>query len=285
MANLLVCLDGSAYADNICQEAAWIAKKLEAKVHLLHVLKRHSDYRAEGEDHTGAIGLGARSSLLNKLTLLDEQRGRLDQEKGKLILQHGVDVLASLGVTDIETHHVRGNFLEIVKEYDDLADLILIGKRGEEAQNDAEQLGSNLESLARSIKTPLLAVSSKIKQTDHFMIAYDGRAASEQAVSYICQSSLVVGKRCHLVTVAEENSTLDLTSVIAKLRAAGFDLLEEHITSDRPAEALARYVEEHDVSLVFSGAYSHSKLRSLIWDSVTSNLLRSCHASVMMFKK
>ena len=85
MAKLLVCIDGSVYADNLCTYAAWVAKRINAEIDLLHVLRRTSDYQAP-TDHTGIIGLDARSELLEELTRVDEERGRLDQKKGKIIL-------------------------------------------------------------------------------------------------------------------------------------------------------------------------------------------------------
>ena len=85
MPKLLTCIDGSGYADSICAYAAWFAKHLDAEIDLLHVLRRHSDYQADS-NLSGSIGLGARSQLLEELTQVDEARGKLDQEKGKLIL-------------------------------------------------------------------------------------------------------------------------------------------------------------------------------------------------------
>ena len=87
MAKLLVCIDGSAYADNLCANAAWVAKQINAEIDLLHVLRRPSDYQAP-TDHTGLMDFEVRSNLLEELTKVDEKRGRLDQEKGKIILEH-----------------------------------------------------------------------------------------------------------------------------------------------------------------------------------------------------
>ena len=92
MAKLIVCIDGSAYADNLCTNAAWVAKQINAGIDLLHVMRRSSDYEAP-TDHTGLMGLEARSNLLEELTKVDEERGRLDQEKGKIILKHGAKIL------------------------------------------------------------------------------------------------------------------------------------------------------------------------------------------------
>ena len=36
MAKILVCIDGSVYADNLCTHAAWVAKNINAEIDLLH---------------------------------------------------------------------------------------------------------------------------------------------------------------------------------------------------------------------------------------------------------
>jgi len=163
MTKLLVCIDGSAYADNICANAAWVAKRLGAEIDLLHVLRRHSDYEAPGSDHTGSIGLGARSELLEELTKVDEERGRLDQEKGRIILEHGEKILREAGVEKINLLHRRGSLVETLQELESGVDMIFIGKRGEHANTESQFLGANLEKTARAIHKPLFVVSSVVR--------------------------------------------------------------------------------------------------------------------------
>ena len=124
MQKILVCLDGSAYADNICKNAAWVAQQLKAEVHLLHVLRRNSDYEAPGKDHTGSIGLGARSDLLENLSRLDHERAQLDMEKGRIILEHGKKLLAQDGINNVKLLHLRGSLVETLKRHENDYDMI-----------------------------------------------------------------------------------------------------------------------------------------------------------------
>ena len=136
MTKLLVCIDGSGYADNICTNAAWAAQRLGAEIDLLHVLRRHSDYQAP-VDHTGSIGVDARSDLLEELTKVDEERGRLDQQKGQIILDHGAAVLKKAGVDHVNILHRRGALVQTIQELEDQADIVFVGKRGEHANMDS----------------------------------------------------------------------------------------------------------------------------------------------------
>lgn len=87
MTKILACIDGSAYANSVCAYAAWASQRTGATIDVLHVLRRQSDYAAK-PDFTGAIGIDTRGELLKELTEVDEARGRLDQQKGKIILDH-----------------------------------------------------------------------------------------------------------------------------------------------------------------------------------------------------
>lgn len=283
MTNILVCLDGSAYAEKICEEAAWVAKKLNAHIDLLHVLKRHSDYTASGDDHTGAIGFGARTSLLERLTDIDEQRARLDQEKGRLILDHGIEILRRLGCDDVKAHHMRGNFLDIVRELETNAEMIFIGKRGEEAQSDAENLGSNLEAIARGVEKPLYVVSAHAEESENLVLAYDGKEASEKALDFFCSSDISNDKKCYLVTFNADENKIDTQKALNKLEIAGVQAVVKDFTGSQPVQELADFVEQEQIGLIFAGAYSHSRIRSLIWDSMTTSLIRDCHTSLLLF--
>lgn len=82
---ILACVDGSHYSASVCAHAAWVGHRLHAPVHVLHVQPGHGAYTAPA-DYSGALGLGERTALREKLTQIDEARGKLEQHKGKLIL-------------------------------------------------------------------------------------------------------------------------------------------------------------------------------------------------------
>ena len=159
MTKLLVCIDGSAYADNLCTNAAWVARQMNAEVDLLHVLRRPSDYQAP-TDHTGLMGFEARSSLLEELTKVDEERGRLDQEKGKIILEHGAKILQKSGIEKVNLVRRRGSLVETIQEFEESVEMIFMGKRGEHANINSVFPGSNLA--IGGVFAPFAAISTKI---------------------------------------------------------------------------------------------------------------------------
>ncbi|MFN7114765.1 MAG: universal stress protein [Alphaproteobacteria bacterium] len=283
MTKILVCIDGSMYADNICTNAAWAAKRLGAEVDLLHVLRRTSDYQAAGDDHTGAIGIYARSSLMDELTKVDEERGKLDQQKGRIILAHGEKVLKAEGIENVNIIHRRGSLSETVRELEADVDMIFIGKRGEQANMLSEFVGSNLEKVARLIHKPLFVASRFMRPIKRFLISYDGKENARKAVTFAVQSSLLKGLECHLVTV-EQSQHIDASEALSELTTAGFDVNHSNIKADQIDQAVSGYVTEHEIDLLLTGSYSHSVMRGMLLGSTTTSLIKACHVPLILFR-
>jgi nucleotide-binding universal stress UspA family protein len=285
MTKLLVCIDGSSYADNVCLYAAWVAKRLNADIDLLHVLRQHSDYEALSDDHTGSIGLGCRGDLLEKLTNIDETRGKLDQQKGEVILNHAEKILKDAGTQSINILHRRGSLTEAIQDIQETADIIFMGKRGEHADVDSAFLGSNLEKVARTVHKPLFVVSSVIRPIKKFLIAYDGKESANKAVEYTVQSPLLKGLECHLLSInTHKDDNNDTVSVAKKLRNAGFDVISHTEQSTQADDVITTYVEDHAIDLLLTGAYSHSRIRSLLLGSTTASLCQSCKVPLLLFR-
>jgi len=284
MAKLLVCIDGSVYADNLCTYAAWVAKRINAEIDLLHVLRRTSDYQAP-TDHTGIIGLDARSELLEELTRVDEERGRLDQEKGKIILAHGANMLKEAGVEKINLIHRRGSLVETIQEFENSVEMIFIGKRGEHADMDSVFLGANLEKVARAIHKPLFIVSSEVRPIKRFLIAYDGKGSVRKAIDYITSQPLSKkGLECHLLTVERAKGDIDTSEAEQKLRKAGFTVSLKLEQSQHPDQVISSYVEDNEIDLLITGAYSHSRMHSILLGSTTASLIKACKVPLLLFR-
>jgi nucleotide-binding universal stress UspA family protein len=284
MAKLLVCIDGSAYADNLCTNAAWVAKQINADIDLLHVMRRSSDYEAP-TDHTGLMGFEARSSLLEELTKVDEQRGRLDQEKGKIILEHGAKILNKAGVETINLIHRRGSLVETIQEFEDSAEMIFMGKRGEHANKGSVFLGSNLEKVARALHKPLFIVSSIIRPLKRFLIAYDGKASVRKAIDYIADQPLLgKGLECHLLVVERSKNEIETSEAKQKLEKAGFKTTLKVEQSPHVDQVITSYVEENEIDLLITGAYSHSRMHSILLGSTTASLIKSCKIPLLLFR-
>ena len=284
MAQLIALVDGSIYSQSVCDHAAWIAKRTGAAVELLHVLGRRETGSAPA-NLSGNITLGARTALLEELSALDEQRAKLAQKRGRAILDDAKARLDAAGIAEVTTKLRIGDFVETVAELEAEADMIVVGKRGEAADFAKLHLGSNLERVVRSSHKPVVVASRAFKPVNSFLVAYDGGTSAMKAVDHISRSPLFAGLQCRLLSVGADNEETRrrLASAQAMLEAGGYPVSAD-ILPGQPETVIAEAVESEGIDLLVMGAYGHSRIRSLIIGSTTTEMIRSCKIPVVLFR-
>ena len=237
MGKIIACVDGSVYVDPVCEIAAWAASRNQQDIALLHVVQPHTEMAAKS-DLSGQIGLGAKTDLLERLSALDEEHGRLEQQRGQLMLDHASEELQSKGVKAPEILHRRGSLQETIIDLDPDTSLIVMGKRGEHSGNATHHLGSNFERVARATHKPVLAVTKTPKEIKRFLIVGDNSHNMDMATDYIARHPLLKGLDGHVLNVEEESIEAQgrLQKSVAALTDAGFSItskLDQAMMSSR----------------------------------------------------
>lgn len=281
---LLACVDGSIYADSVLAHAAWAAQRLQAGVRVLHVQEPHPNQDVPAE-RSGNLVLGQRTKLLEQLAQVDEARAKLDMQKGRLILTHAREELARMDITDVETLHRRGGLVETLAELEKEASLVLIGKRGEQANLADQHLGSNLERVVRAAQRPVLVCNRAFQPIARIALAYDGGPSTRRALEALCDSPLVEGATIHVLHVGrdEANSRTVAAEAAQRLESAG-RTVEVGIYTGNPDKVIPEVVAEQKIGMLVMGAYGHSRLRTLIIGSTTSAMLRTCRIPLLLFR-
>lgn len=284
MNRIIAFIDGSGYAQSVCDHAGWVASHGDSSLLLLHVLGRREAI-TDNADLSGSIGLGARSALLEELAELDGQKARLVNKRGRAILEDAKERAANMGATNISTMLRHGQLVATMEEYEKDADLIVIGKRGEASNFDMEHLGSNLERVVRSTKKPVLVASRAFKPVKKMLIAFDGGSSAIKAVEHIVSSDTFEGLECLLVQVSSETTgnRKPLWGAVAALREAGFTA-ESKVVAGEPESVIADTIETENFDLLVMGAYGHSRIRNLIIGSTTTQMIGACKVPIMLFR-
>lgn len=274
---IIALVDGSLYAHSVCELAGWAGARLGAEVEALHVLGRRE---GGAQDLSGAIRLGARSALLEELADLDVQRAKLITHRGRAILEDAKAVLTAAGAT-ASTRLRHGNLLE---EMGEGFDLIVVGKRGEAADFAKGHLGSNLERIVRAAKVPVLVAARVFVPVTRVLVAYDGGPSAMRALDHIAQSPLYTALEVTVVSVGEGPAIASgLAQAQARLRTAGVGAQVKQLAG-QPETALGKLVETEGYHMLVMGAYGHSRIRSLIIGSTTTEMVRSCKVPVMLVR-
>ncbi len=280
---ILTCTDGSHYASSIYQHASWAASRLDAAIHVLHVIEREDAPAAR--DLSGSIGFHASSELLKQLAELDEVHARVARLRGKAILEDAAEQLGAAGITSVTTTQRHGSLVETLDEFEEGAALVIIGKRGEHADFAKGHIGSNLERVIRSARIPVLVASREFKLVRRFLLAFDGGPSSLKAIHDIATRPFLKGLECHLLAVGKPDSTLgrDLENAAVSLRGAGFQVTSDLLPGD-PDDVIAGEVGKREIDLLVMGAYGHSRVRQLILGSTTTHLIRTCLIPILLYR-
>jgi len=284
MNKILAFIDGSNYSKSVCDYASWVAIRSNASLDILHVLGRRNVSTAP-TNMSGSIGLGARTALLEELSELDSQTSRLAHKRGRAILEDAKERVAYAGVDTITTMLRNDGIVETLLEFEDDADLIVIGKRGEASDFDQMHLGSHLERVVRSSHRPVLVVSRAFRPPRRFLVAFDGGTSAMKAINFVAQSNVLKNLDCHLLSVGEDSvrNRKNVEGAAALLREAGYTV-DANIIDGQAESVITSKVENDEMDLLVMGAYGHSRIRNLIIGSTTTQMVRSCKIPVFLFR-
>lgn len=283
MTNILACIDASLYATSVVEHAAWAAMRLEGKVEVLHVIQR-KDAVAARHDLSGAVGLGAKSSLLEELVRIDESEGKLAQETGRTLLGAAKSHLEELGQQAITLTHRHGGIVETIVEREENADLVIIGKRGASADFAKGHLGSKVERVVRQSTRPVLVASRAFAEPRTILVAFDGGASARKALAFVATAPLFTGLGLHVVMAGRDDSMHAQNLNWARELLATRDDCHVGMIDGKPEEVIAGKIAATGAQMLIMGAYGHSPLRSMIVGSTTTEMVRSCTIPVLLFR-
>ena len=281
---ILACVDQSHFADYVADYAAWAARRMDVPLEFIHVIDRHPEI-GSGKDHSGAIGIGAQESLLTELSNEDESRSRDAREKGRVFLNRLRERAKAAGVKSHDVRQRHGTLQDTLVEQENEVSLFVLGRRGESAEITQRDMGRNVEQVVRALHRPILTVTEGFTEPRRVMIAFDGGTVTRRGVEMVASSPLFRGLPVHLLMSGKEsqNAPKQMEWAKATLEAAGFDAPASLIPGDAES-IIANAVREQGIDILIMGSYAHSPLRSLLFGSKTSDLLRSARIPTLLLR-
>lgn len=284
MNKIIACIDHSAAAAAVCDAGAWVSRRTQRPLVLLHVLDQRL-YPAK-TDLSGNIGLGSRTQLLEELADLDRQRSKLALEQGQQDLATARERVAEQGITDPELLQRHGHFVETLQDLQDDTRVLVLGRQGEEHQGAAQEIGSNLERVIRTLACRILITPPDFKAPQKVLFAYDASPTAKKVLSIIARSPLFKGIPIHLLMIGEAGE-----KNLGLLHAARQELIEQgHTEVDTqlmqgPVEkTLLAYQQQQQLEMIIMGAYGHSRIREFFVGSTTTNLLRLSPVPILLMR-
>lgn len=278
---ILACIDGSQYSQSCCEYAAWVARRLKAKIDIVYITDLRQFEIPFVADLSGSLGLQPYQSIMGELQQLEER-------KSSLVLDRAEALIRDIGFEgEINRVHKTGFLVDSLSDLEESAELIVLGKRGENANFAAEHLGSTMERVVRASVKPCLIASRAFHPVSKLMLAYQNVESCNAAIDYLCSSVGFSDIELHLVSVSKKNDEsgvlAELHAAEDRLRSAGLSVVCQMLHGAVAAE-LSAYAKEMEISMLAMGAYGHSKIRHLIIGSTTTEILRDCRLPTLLFR-
>ncbi|WP_019506876.1 universal stress protein [Pleurocapsa sp. PCC 7319] len=286
MEKILLCTDGSAYAQVSYEYAAWLAQRKSFAIEVLYVTDRRGEQAVQTPDFSGSIGINSYQQLLNELVELERARAKVNHQRAKIILQEAKQFFSDRAIQNVKLTHETGFLVDLFHKLEKDSDLVILGKRGENANFATEHLGANVERIVRSSHKPCLVTPREFQTINRILLAYDGSKSCQKAIQYLTKFSAVKDLELHIITVDQgntEKAQKHLESAREIMEKAYFKPICQ-LLPGTPEPEMEKYVATKNIDLLIMGAYGHSRIRRLVIGSTTAQMLRSSHIPVLLFR-
>jgi len=281
---IVACVDQSEFARCVTDYAAWAAKRINAPLELLHIIDRHPE-TSSSDDHSGAIGFNAQENLLSRLSDEDEARSKAAREQGRLFLNELRQQAVAAGAPSVDVRQRLGELEETLVEQQEGVRLFVIGRRGKSALSTQRDLGRNVERVVRALHRPILTTTDSFKTPERILIAFDGGITTRRGIERIATSPLFAGMPIHILMSGKPktDAAKQLEWATDRLKSAGFKPTSELLPGDAES-VIAQAVLDRKIDILVMGAYNHSPLRSALFGSKTSDLLRASKSPTLLLR-
>jgi nucleotide-binding universal stress UspA family protein len=171
--NILCATDGSPHGDTACSYAFDLAKRLDARLELVHVVDvRLLDLQTMPTTvgFLGGWGAKATEGFRNAL-----------QTRGQEVLDAAAKRAAAQGLP-VETTLEFGNPAQTLVDIEDRMELVVVGRQGEHAESSPGMTGSTMERYIRRSDRPVLVTPGEFKPVSRILVAVDGSPPSWRAL-------------------------------------------------------------------------------------------------------
>lgn len=282
MKHVLACIDGSKSTTAVCDYASWAALRLETPLTLFHVLDENR-YPSQ-PDMSGNIGLGSQETLLSQLAKLDEERNKLALKHGQNMLEAAKRRSRQQGINEVLLRQRHGDLASSLLDIENDIRLLVMGLHGVDS-NETKHIGSQLETVIRTVQRPILVTPAEFRRPTSVMLAFDGSDTSRKGVKLLAESPIFKGMPIDLLMVSN-----DTAEAQASIEAAANHLREfrHNVRFEvRPGEiepTLHAYQQEKNIDLVVMGAYGHSRIRRFLIGSTTTKMLQNTQTPLLLLR-
>ena len=274
--SILVAVDGSAFTEPVLQYGIELSKKFQALLRVLTVI----DIRIF--EWAVAIGVEGFAPIIPSSGYQEESQKLLDQKAEEILKK--TELFLKAQAVDYVLEKESGNPVDVICDKAKLADLVILGARGEFAKWSDKMLGATLEAITRLSIKPVFISPKEFSDIKKIMIAYDGSENSSKALTLAAFFASKLDLPLLLLNVNEsvESGKKILQEAKEYLTPYQISKVEEKISAGEPTAQIVDVSKNEQIDLIIMGSYGHSRIREAILGSTTVQTMRQVTTPVLM---
>jgi len=274
---VLVCIDESSYCKDACDYGVYISKLLNLPLVLLNVVD-HS-HISKKVNLSGNIGFGSKETLLEELTREEQAESKELISIGKKLLKTFSAYVKEKGVENLFSMQRHGNFEENLEDLEKETNIAIIGF------DKTSSNYKNIEDIIRALNIPILLANCEFTPINSILMAYDGSDYANKAIDIATKDPIFPNVSRHIVNVNKDKASSEklLNEARNLFARADFEVKTSSLDGDKIDEIL-KYQEDNNIDIIAMGAYSHNRLKSVIFGSLTSKMLEKSKKPLLLFR-
>ncbi|MCD6165762.1 universal stress protein [bacterium] len=275
--SILLAIDGSVYTDAVLKYGIHLANSFKAKLKVITVI----DVRIfEWSVYLGVDGF---APVVPSSSYLEESRRLLD-EKAEKVLNKCVEILKKEGIP-FTAEKLEGSPVELICEQSRLADLVVLGARGEFAKWGTKLMGATIDAISRECIKPLFISPESYRPIRRILVPYDGSANSNRALPMAGYFAHSLGLPVTVFTVDNDLFHAKEIAEEGKKYLETYDIeVHTDVAKGNAEEQIVSFCAKAQFDLIIMGAYGQSRIRELILGSTTVQVMRKTDVPLVLVK-
>lgn len=268
-ASILVCTDGSPYANVACDYAFRLASAFNAKLTGLHVLDIRMIEGPLLADISGAIGaagyFAAYAPFRDFINDKADSIGRAFMDNAK--------------AAGIEPDFIQetGHPVHAILNHTANHSLVVLGRRGENESHGGELIGSVTDRIIRKANLPCLVTPSKASPIRRILAACDNSPIAAKVARTADEYAKRLSVPLVLMTAAEgpdrEQARQALAAAAAITTGHGLAPAKTVLAEGQAADAILATATDEKCDLIIMGAHGHTRIREWFVGCTTLRVL------------
>ncbi len=206
---------------------------------------------------------------------------RAFEARGAAELERFAGRARELGITPPDKLVEIGVAEEVLVSRAAAADLIVLGRRGENAAFGQESIGSTAARVVRRSPHPVLLGGESEAMPERPLLAYDGGEPAVHALDLAVRYAQATAAELKLIYAAPPSEDSILATAEAVLEDHGIHYEAAQLDAE-PTEAIERATEHWGCGCLFMGAFGHSRIHDLLFGSHTVGILEATDLPVFL---